>query len=294
MNTPRLVLILLTYTGSAYPVSATAQPQQEKVEATLDIARNWQRGGDTPDAYAGENGATVFFYGRSSPTIVCAVLQVCDLALEPGEEVSNVHIGDSVRWSVAPSISGEGETLRTHVLIKPMHAGIKTSLFIPTSKRTYHIQLIASEKDYMPHVSFRYPEQEERDAWTRHKVEQTKLLAEKLARERHDRQFQIPETQDDVRDLDFNYEITGMATWRPLRVYNNGKKTIIEFPKTLHNQNAPVLLAVSRTGWFRKSKKLINYRVSKNKYIVDSVFDEGVLIVGVGRDQTRVQIKRIK
>lgn len=264
------------------------EPEDRKIEETLEISRKWMKGGETPDAVGGENGSTVFFFGRSSPTIVCAVLKVCDLALEVGESVNDVRIGDSVRWNLEPGFSGSGANLRSHVLIKPLLTNIETSMVITTSKRAYHIRLLARENDYMPHVQFRYPKQEQRIAWQ--KIQER--LAEKKTKLAEEKVFKIPETNDDVRNLDFAYKIKGKASWRPLRVYNTGTKTIIEFPDSLTNQDAPVLIAISKVGWFRKTKKQINYRISGNKYIVDSLFDRAVLISGVGRHQERVQIRR--
>ncbi|WP_277957829.1 TrbG/VirB9 family P-type conjugative transfer protein [Burkholderia plantarii] len=39
-------------------------------------------------------------------------------------------------------------------------------------------------------------------------------------------------------DLSFDYELSGSASWKPVRVYNDGRKTIIEMPGTMQQPNA--------------------------------------------------------
>ena len=53
--------------------------------------------------HAGEDGYDRFLFGATLPTVVCAPLQGCNLALQPGEIVNNVNLGDSVRWKITPS-----------------------------------------------------------------------------------------------------------------------------------------------------------------------------------------------
>lgn len=67
--------------------------QQER--QALAIAQRWQAGGDNGGIrpLTGRNGAIQFVFGAQSPSVVCAVLQVCDVALQPGEYVlSLIHI----------------------------------------------------------------------------------------------------------------------------------------------------------------------------------------------------------
>src|SRR4051794_21177964 len=92
------------------------------------------------------------------PSIVCAILQVTDVALEPGETlVTNPFIGDD-RWDVepTPAADAEGSPLIQHVVLKPKEVGLRTSLLLVTNRRSYHLQLVSDEKDYMAHVSFLY------------------------------------------------------------------------------------------------------------------------------------------
>jgi type IV secretion system protein VirB9 len=101
-------------------------------------------------------------------------------------------------------------------------------------------------------------------------------------------------SQEYLANLRFNYAITGDANWRPVRVFNDGVKTVIEMPSTLPQGDAPTLVLVRKGGNVSNDADttLVNYRVQDGRYIVDQVFDEAVLVVGVGNKQQRVTIVR--
>lgn len=82
--------------------------------------------------------------------------------------------------------------------------------------------------------------------------------------------------------------------WKPLRVYTDGAKTYIEFPRSIGFTSAPTLVALDNTsGWFSSGNtQMVNYRMLGNRYVVDRVLDRAELISGVGSGQTRVVITR--
>lgn len=255
---------------------------QEK--AALAIGQKWQTGRTTSQPFAGENGAITYVYTTGQVQIMCAVLQVCDVALQPGEQINNLNVGDP-RFNVEPAITGSGDTQTLHLLIKPLDVGLDTSLVVTTNRRTYHFRLRSSRTQFMPFVSFTYPE----EAWAKwqtlrtrkHKAQQDKIL---------------PQTKESLDNLDFGYDITGSARWKPLRVYNNGRKTIIEMPETLSQNEAPTLLIVreGQSSWDEDNLQMVNYRLHGQRYIVDIIFDEAILIAGVGLNQEKVTIVREK
>jgi type IV secretion system protein TrbG len=61
-----------------------------------------------------------------------------------------------------------------------------------------------------------------------------------------------------------------------------------QVPGTLQASEAPALLVQGRGG----ESALVNYRVRLPYYVVDRLFHTAVLIVGVGRQQDRVTIRR--
>ena len=75
--------------------------------------------------------------------------------------------------------------------------------------------------------------------------------------------------------------------WSPVRVFDDGSKTFIQFPPGLASSEAPALFIVS----FQGNTQLVNYRVQGDYYIVDRLFDEAQLIVGE-QDPIIVEIRR--
>lgn len=254
--------------------------------AAIDIVKRWNAGAATGmKPVAGSNGTIKFLYGAQQPSIVCAVLQVCDVALQPGEQVNSIHLGDTARWTVEPAITGSGASETQHLIIKPMDVGLETSLVVTTNRRTYHLKLRSHRTEYMPQVSFTYPEDT---------LAKWDAIQRRETQERTDRT--IPQTGEYLGDLSFDYDLSGSASWKPVRVYNDGRKTIIEMPSAMEQTEAPSLLVVRREGGLFRDEEtvMVNYRVQGNRYIVDTVFDHAILIAGVGNGQDRVTITRRK
>jgi len=89
--------------------------------------------------------------------VYAAVGRVTVIALQPGEELVTVAAGDTVRWIVGDTSSGNGADLRVNVLVKPIRSGLKTNLVITTNRRTYLLELASTEKTWMASVSWEYP-----------------------------------------------------------------------------------------------------------------------------------------
>lgn len=89
------------YFGGENPVLTPAE------QKALKIARDWQaRSATQLTPVPGPDGAIRFLHGSVQPSIVCAVMQVTDIELEPGEQINNISIGDSARWLVEPAVTG--------------------------------------------------------------------------------------------------------------------------------------------------------------------------------------------
>jgi type IV secretion system protein VirB9 len=256
---------------------------QEK--AAITIAKKWEASTADMDPVIGPNGSVRYLFGAQLPSIACAVLQVTDIELQPGETVNNIHLGDKVRWTVDPAVTGSGPGQTLHLIIKPWDVGLETGLVVTTNRRTYHFKLRSFRKEHMRHVSFVYPE----DA----------LAKWDLIRSREEQEIRdntIPRTGEYLGELNFEYDLAGSTSWKPVRVYNDGRKTIIQMPKTMAQTEAPTLLVVrENNGLFSKDETvLVNYRLQNDRYIVDTVFDKAILIAGVGSNQARITITRRK
>lgn len=261
----------------------TLTPQEK---AGVAIGQKWRDSSATSlKPVAGSDGSIRFLFGAQQPSIVCAVLQVCDVELQPGEQVNSVHLGDGVRWNVEPAVTGTGPAEVQHLIIKPFDVGLETSLIVTTNRRTYHFRLRSHRTDFMPRVAFTYPE----DAMVKWDALKSREVKEKQSRT-------IPQTGEYLGDLNFTYDVSGSASWKPVRVYNDGVKTIIQMPSTMQQTEAPTLLVVRKDGGVFTDEEtvMVNYRVQGDRYIVDTVFDKAVLIAGVGKSQDRVTITKGK
>ena len=232
---------------------------------------------------AGANGLITFPYGVNQISIVCAPLHVCDVALQPGEQVNSVNVGDNVRWSIEPALTGSGADEVQHVIIKPREVGLETSLVVATNRRAYYLRLRSHKTRYMPQVAFSYPE----DA-------AVKFDLLKARQQREVKEKTIPQTMDYLPKLSFEYDVSGQAAWKPVRVYNDGARTVIEMPPTITQTEAPILLVVRKEGglFTEAEEVLVNYSLQGHRYIVDTIFEKAVLVAGVGSHQDRVTIQR--
>src|SRR5260370_17857228 len=93
------------------------------------------------------------------PTMVCSPLHICVIELQPGEKIlGEPQIGDSVRWEVSPAVAGSGEQAMPLIVLKPLQAGLDTTMVIPTDRRAYYVRLQSKPDDYLSRVGFAYPE----------------------------------------------------------------------------------------------------------------------------------------
>ena len=255
---------------------------QEK--AAIAIAEKWQASSATGiKPVPGTDGSIRYLFGAQEPSIVCAVLQVCDVELQAGEQVNSIHLGDTARWTVEPAITGSGQAEIQHLIIKPMDVGLETSLIVTTNRRTYHFRLRSHRTQFMPRVAFTYTE----DALVKWDALKSREVKEK-------RESTIPQTGEYLGDLNFAYSVDGTVAWKPVRVYNDGQKTIIQMPAAMAQTEAPTLLVVRKDGGLFTDDEtvLVNYRIQGDRYIVDTIFDKAILIAGIGSGQDRVVITR--
>ena len=221
------------------------------------------------------NGVQVYPYSDGAIYhVFTAPGQVTDIALQPGETLGAVAAGDTVRWVIGDTTSGSGDGKRTHVLAKPFTAGLDTNVVITTDKRTYHLALTSTTSTAMAALSWIYP--------------QDQLIAFKAAAEQA-RAAEPVAAGLQIDQLHFDYTITGdQPVWRPLRAFDDGRQTFIEFPADLGVGEAPPLFLVDAKG----VAQLVNYRVQGRYYVVDRLFDAAELRLGL-KHQNIVRISRV-
>ena len=103
-------------------------------------------------------------------------------------------------------------------------------MVVTTSRRTYHIQLKSHSSQYMARVGFEYPED------VSAKLDDINARLEAST---------IPGAGVPAEQLNFSYSVSGRAGWRPTRVYSDGQKTYIQFPRSISGQDAPATSAIA-------------------------------------------------
>lgn len=151
-----------------------------------------------------------------------------------------------------------------HIYIKPTRPGLHTTLSLNTNLRTYHIELSSYERTYMAAVSWNYEQ---------YNMRQLKAVENASI-----------ESRVNLAALDFKYKIDvrkgRRPIWMPVKVFDDGRKTFIQFPEEMLVREAPVLFVIGEDG----NVQLVNYRVKNDYYIVDRLFSQAELRAGEKSD----------
>jgi P-type conjugative transfer protein TrbG len=248
-------LLLIALALTATTPTARAQSTHARVASPLTaLTQANANARRRPDAAAFTDATQIYDYAPGAlyevygaPGFISTVL------LEPGEAIVTVAAGDTTRWMVEQASGGDMETSRAMLLIKPTRADIRTNIVLVTDRRTYSIEAIAVPgQTYSAQTAWRYP---------------------------MDANAELAGGPAAVRQLNFDYRIRtvrGFAPrWLPVRVYDDGAKTFIEFPPEMATNEAPPLF-INESG----QAALVNFRVAGNLYVVDRLFDIAELRLG--------------
>lgn len=272
-----------TASTSTLAVSAPTLPATDAALLSVDspelqhALERYQQTGKAPVIDQRKTAGFVQYpFGLSQPTVYCQPLQLCDIELEPGEEVIDLAAGDQERWVLQPLRSGPPSRRTVHVMVKPVDdtRDMETAVVIGTNRRVYRIRLVSRRKGYIVNARFYYPQD-----FVRH-LATTKNIATPAP----------PSTALTIAldQLDDRYTIEGETPWRPTWVANDGTHTYLRMPSDLHTTDAPALFVESASG----QPSPVNYRVRGGYYIVDHLFERARLTRGTGRDQQTVTITR--
>jgi type IV secretion system protein TrbG len=144
-------------------------------------------------------------------------------------------------------------------------------------------------------LAFQYPA-DDRAKWATFQAQQDAATrdAEAVAEQRRaqeqakDRQVgAVPMSENAVDNFYFDCKLSGDSAYRPERVLDDGQHTYLIFPNDGRFRELPTLLML-----VKGKTELVNFRVDGTRYIVDRLFDKAILVVGVGKKQTRVTITR--
>lgn len=209
---------------------------------------------------------------------------ITDLAFAPGEKLISEASGDTLRWSIGKTFSGQGADQVWHILVKPYQAGIQTSLMVTTDRHVYHMVLKSTNNNtYMVSVHWQYPEA------------MVKSLSSGNAASSNANAMAPAASDVALTNLHFDYQFGMVAgnkpAWYPERVFDNGRQTFIKLPQGVQNIGLPVVYASSDGVEYSSD---VNWRIAGNYLIINDLVQDVQLISGVDSkdNKTIVQIKR--
>lgn len=222
----------------------------------------------TEDRYI--NAVTVYDYMEGALyEIYSSPFHVTDIMLQPGETLTSPPAaGDTARWSLDVTTSGTGKDQRVHIFLKPHLPSLHTNIALSTDKHIYHLECQSFNETYQAGVSWYYPK------------DQLVNITNRINAANDTKMDIIANLK--VSDLNFNYTIKGSASWKPLRVFDDGKKVFIQFPANIEQGELPPLFIVTKES----DSQLVNYRYQKHYYVVDRLFEKALLQLGSSSPET--------
>lgn len=269
-------------------------------------------------------GLVTFAYGSGIPTVVCALLELTDLAFEKGESILSVQLGDSVRWNIESAISGSANDSVEHLIVKPLEAGLKTSMLITTDRRSYHIRLKSTEADFMPAVVFSYPNslklpskkhygddsylqytsnydsnEDHNDYSETNSSLKNYSSVQNVSYEGNSRPtLNVAATYNDSpQRRNYNYSVDGDSKIIPQNVYDDGKRTFIVMNNPINSSYLPVLQEISSESFlfFGEDKtNTINFTYFDNTFVVDGIYSHLRLISKNGEEKQSADVVRLE
>lgn len=269
-------------------------------------------------------GLVTFAYGSGIPTVVCALLELTDLAFEKGESILSVQLGDSVRWNIESAISRSANDSVEHLIVKPLEAGLKTSMLITTDRRTYHIRLKSTEADFMPAVVFSCPNslklpskkhygddsylqytsnydsnEDHNDYSETNSSLKNYSSVQNVSYEGNSRPaLNVAATYNDsTQRRNYNYSVDGDSKIIPQNVYDDGKRTFIVMNNPINSSYLPVLQEISSESFlfFGEDKtNTVNFTYFDNTFVVDGIYSHLRLISKNGEEKQSADVVRLE
>jgi type IV secretion system protein VirB9 len=230
------------------------------------------------DVITRPDGTILFPYGLAPVHLIAKRMMYSKIVLQEGEKIMSAAAGDTARWNIYPNYIGNAASYTPVVLIKPFMGDLQTSLSIITDKRDYDITIQSVDSgDYMPRIGFYYP-QDRADAIN------VGLPPDKI----EDNNSKQPKIN--IENIKYDYRIRGdrKLSWYPTSVFEDGNKVFIRMSDHVDRSQLPVFMTIDHSG----RTEVVNYRYFKPYYVVDTIFDQGVLILGT--DKYREIIRLIK
>lgn len=244
---------------------------------------DWVAAGESnAESLVGDDGSVMYPYGASRPIVACAPLHICMIKLMEDEHITNISIGDSVRWKAQASSAGKFPV----VVVKPTVTNIKTNLSVMTDAgRIYYLTLVSYKNRWVPLISFYDPQAIVQSALAE-ASEKVRARADAVQKKEESTVATLP--GDDITSMDFEYAITSPSyDIKPVRVFSSAGHTYIQMPDNLKYKDAPAIFSL-----INGEQQLVNFRTKGVYYVVDGVPDKMNLVLGAGSNAKTVAIQR--
>jgi len=178
------------------------------------------------------------------------------IEFEEGESLQTITMGDPTPWVTS--------VLGNKLFLKPVAPYPQTTMTVFTNKRSYYFELDAMEPDNVAEedipffIKFVYPSSDDKNIV----------------------KFNVKNRRDDYPDLtdlskyNFNYEFAGTPSIAPIKVFDDGIFTYMEF--RTDNAEIPAIFAVNDQGY----EALVNFRVVEEYVVIEQVAGQFTLRSG--------------
>ena len=221
-----IFISLLACNNAAYCV---VQPRPMSVDSRLQVI-NYK-----PDDVIKFTG----FYGYQSI-----------IEFSQDEEIENISMGDTTSWQIVP--------INHRIFLKPMEDDAVTNMTIITNKRLYYFEMHADNAQSIDdprlvfNMKFLYPD----DGY-----EALGMGGFNKSKSSDDQYIDLSHPEK----YNFNYTVSGSEAVTPIKLFDDGEFTYIQFRDK--NADMPAIFLVDKDN----RESLVNYRVSGPYIVVERV-----------------------
>ena len=169
------------------------------------------------------------------------------IEFEADEVIQTISMGDPTPWLTT--------VVGNKLFLKPIDRYPQTNMSVFTNKRTYYFEMDAIEPDDVSEdeipffIKFVYPTGDDKNIV----------------------KFNVTARRDDYPDLtdlskyNFNYEFAGSPSIAPIKVFDDGVFTYMEFKS--NNAEIPAIFTVNEQGY----EALVNFRIIEEYLVIERV-----------------------
>jgi type IV secretion system protein VirB9 len=286
--------------GATFDQGPSAHPVEEALAVVANANEHATRS-PTPAGFL--NAVHYYDYAPGVRyNAIAAAGYITTIRLRQGEELRSLSCNDTAAYEIDQVEEGTGETAATLILIKPKQANTQSNWVLTTDERTYLVDLFVNpEPNFQSMIAWHYPLDGLRVLGDRR--EQQRLRVEKgdvgglnmltgtaPAANTSTSTAAAPDAVGptvgplgmNLGDLNFGYVVLYQSRgrdgktrdaepppWAPLRVFDDGSKTFVQFPPQARNYELPPVFALDHPD--SKEAELVNYRRSGDFLVIDQL-----------------------